>query len=350
MGVHHIALGLGHLIPVEVKPPVAVDLFGQGQLHAHQERGPVDGVEAHDLLAHKMGVGGPEPLHIAILPVLITQGGHIVEQRVQPHINHMARVEVHRHPPGEGGPGHAQVLKPALAVDEVVHHLVHPALGLQEVGVQQQLPHPAGVLGGPEEVRLLLRVHHLPAAVGALAVLELALRPEGLAGLAVLALVGPLVDIALVVHLLENPLDGLHMVAVGGADEAVVGDVHQLPQVQHAAGGGHNVVHELLGGDPRLPGLVLNLLAVLVGAGEEHHVIAAQPLVPCHGVGGHGAVGVADVQPAGGIVDGGSDIKALVFHGKTSCQSQRMGKITIYWDSIAKSASVYKYRLRNGGK
>ena len=140
------------------------------------------------------------------------------------------------------------------------------------------------------------------------------------------------------------------MAGVGGADEAVVLHVHQLPQIQHAAGGGDDAVHKLLGGDPGLPGLVLDLLAVLVGAGEEHHLAALEPLVAGHGVGGHGAVGVADVQPAGGIVDGGSDIKALVFHGKTSCQSQRMGKITIYWDSIAKSASVYKYRLRNGGK
>ena len=179
----------------------------------------------------------------------------------------MAGVEVHRHPPGEGGSGHAQVLEAPLAVDEVVHHLVHPALGLQEIGIQQQLPHLAGILGRPEEVGLLLRVHHLPAAVGALAVPELAFRPEGLAGLTVFALVRALVDVALVVHLFENPLDGLHVVAVGGTDEAVVGDVHQLPQIQHPAGGGHNVVHELLGGDPGLTGLILNLLPVLVGAG-----------------------------------------------------------------------------------
>ena len=84
----------------------------------------------------------------------------------------------------------------------------------------------AGVLGQAEEVGLLLCVLNLPAAVGALAVHQLALRPEGLAGLAVLALIGALVDVALVVHGLEDLLDGRHVVAVGGADEPVVADVH----------------------------------------------------------------------------------------------------------------------------
>ena len=49
--------------------------------------------------------------------------------------------------------------------------------------------------------------------------------------------------------------------------------------------------HERLGGDAGLLGLVLDRLAVLVGAGEEHHVIAGEALVPGHGVGGQGAVG-----------------------------------------------------------
>ena len=99
------------------------------------------------------------------------------------------------------------------------------------------------------------------------------------------------------------------MVIVGGADKPVVGDVHQLPQIQHAPLPQDDVVHELLGGDPGGLGLVLDLLAVLVGAGEEHHVVALEPLEPGHGVGGHGAVGVADVELVRGIVDGGGNIE-----------------------------------------
>ena len=105
------------------------------------------------------------------------------------------------------------------------------------------------------------------------------------------------------------------MVVVGGADEPVVGDVHQLPQVEHAPGALHDVVDKLLGGYAGLLGLVLDLLAVLVGAGEEHDLTAPQALVAGHGVGGHSAVGVADVQLIAGVVDGGGDIKSLLFHG-----------------------------------
>ena len=121
-----------------------------------------------------------------------------------------------------------------------------------------------------------------------------------------------LVDVPLLVHLLEDLLDGGYMVVVGGADEPVVGDVHQLPQILDALGPLHDAVHKLLGGDAGLLGLVLDLLAVLVGAGEEHDVIALEALVAGHGVGGHGAVGVADVELVAGVIDGGGNIKFLV--------------------------------------
>ena len=186
-----------------------------------------------------------------------------------------------------------------------------PAPGLQEVGLGEELPHLGGVLAGPEEIGLLLGGLDLPAAVGALAVLELALGPEGLAGGAVQALVGALVDVALLVHGAEDGLHGLQVGLVGGADEAVIGDVHELPQVLDALGGLHDGVHELLGGDPGLFGLVLDLLAVLVGAGEEDHVGAPHSLIPGHDVRGHGAVGMADVEPAGRIIDGGGDKEFL---------------------------------------
>ena len=219
----------------------------------------------------------------------------------------MARVEVHWHAPGEAGAGDAQILQ--TRVNEIVHHLIDTAPGLQEIGIHQQIPDPGGVFAQTEEVGLLLGVLHLPAAVGALAVLQLALGPEGLTGLAVFPLVGALVDVPVFIHLLENLLDGGHVIVVGGADEPVVGDVHQLPQVLHAPLPQDDVVHKLLGGDAGLLGLVLDLLTVLIGAGEEHHIIALEPLVAGHGVGGHGAVAVADVKLGRRVIDGGRDIE-----------------------------------------
>lgn len=273
-------------------------------------------MEADDLLAYKVDISRPEFLIVIIFVIQEAQSSSVVEQGIHPHIDHMARVKIHRHAPGEAGTGDAQVLQAGL--DEVVHHLVHPGAGLQKISVLQKVLDPVGILGQTEEVGLLLGVHHRASAVGALAVHQLGLRPEGLAGLAVFAHILALVDVALLVHLLKNLLNGSDMVVICGADEAVVGDIHQLPQVLDPLGALHNVVHKLLGGNAGLLGLVLDLLAVLVGAGEKQHVAAGQPLIAGHGVGGHGAVGVADVQFVAGVVDGGRNIKFLSFHGSHS--------------------------------
>ena len=118
-----------------------------------------------------------------------------------------------------------------------------------------------------------------------------------------------LVDIALLVQLGEDLLAGLHVVVIGGADEAVVADVQQLPQVLDR---GNDLVHIFLGGNTGVGGLVLDLLAVLVGAGQEHDVVALHPLEACQCVAGHGGVAVADVQLVAGIINRCGDVECLV--------------------------------------
>ena len=68
------------------------------------------------------------------------------------------------------------------------------------------------------------------------------------------------------------------MVVVGGADEAVIADVHQLPQILDALGALDDVIDELLRRNAGLLGLQLDLLAVLVGAGQELDVVACSRL------------------------------------------------------------------------
>ena len=260
-----------------------------------------------------MIVRRPVLVVIVVLIVAEAQGGAVVEQGVHPHIDHMARVKVHGNAPGEAGATDAQILKTGL--NEVIHHLVHAAAGLEEVRILQQVLHPVCVFAQAEEVCLLLGIVDLPAAVGALAVHQLALGPEALAGGAVLALVGALVDVALFVHLFEDLLHGPAVVVIGGADEAVVGNIHQLPQVPHALFAVHDLIHKGLGGHAGFFGLGLDLLAVLVGAGEEHDVVALEALIAGDGVRGHGAVAMADMELVGGVVDGSGDIKRFLFHG-----------------------------------
>ena len=80
----------------------------------------------------------------------------------------------------------------------------------------------------------------------------------------------------------------------GSADEVVVFDVHQLPQV---LGLRHDLVDIFNGGNTRLGGFLFDLLAVLVGAGEKVGIVPLHFFEPGHGVGGHGGVGRKSSRP-----------------------------------------------------
>ena len=286
---------------------MAVDLLGKRQVEAHEHRGPDDGVEADNLFSDKVHVRRPELREVVILVIFKAERRHIVKERIDPHIDHVTRVKVHGNAPGKARTGHAEVLQ--AGVNEIVDHLVHAGLWLEEVGLGQKLADTAGVFGEAEEIGLLLRVMHLAAAVGTFAVFELALGPERLARRAVFSFIRALVDIAVFIHLAEDLLNRRDMIVVRRADEAVVRDIHQLPQIENALFARDDVVDKLLRGHARGLGLLFDLLAVLVRSGQEHHVAALEPLVARHRVGGHGAVGVADVELGRGVVDRRCDIK-----------------------------------------
>ena len=72
----------------------------------------------------------------------------------------------------------------------------------------------AGVFAHPEEVGFFLGFGDLAPAVGAFAIHQLAVGPERLARRAVFALIGALVDIALLVQLAE---DGLYFLQCMGS-------------------------------------------------------------------------------------------------------------------------------------
>ena len=269
-------------------------------------------MEAQNLLAHHVQVGGPVFVVVVVGVVAVAKCGDIVAQGVHPDVHGVLGVEGDGDAPLDRGAGDTGVLQALLDEGD---HLILAALGLDELGVLLvQLEQAVGVLAGAEEVGFLVGVVDLAAAVGALAVHQLAVGPETLAGLAVVAHILALIDVALLIQLGEDLLAGLDVVVVGGADEAVVADVQQLPQVLD---GGHDAVHIFLGLHPGGRGLVLDLLAVLVGAGQEHHVVPLLALEAGQRVTGHGGVAVADVQLVAGVVDGGGDVELFLFrHGE----------------------------------
>ncbi len=114
-----------------------------------------------------------------------------------------------------------------------------------------------------------------------------------------------LIDIALVVKLLEYALHALHMMLVGGADKAVVGDIHELPQLFEAGG---YLIRVLLRGHIRFRGVAFYLLTVFVGTGQEKHLVPGHSLIAGERVGIDGAVGVPDMRVGAGVIDRRCDV------------------------------------------
>jgi hypothetical protein len=95
-------------------------------------------------------------------------------------------------------------------------------------------------------------------------------------------------------------MHALFVARLGGADEVVEGEAHAPPGL---AEGGGDLVGELLRRDARGGGAALDLLAVLVGSGEEEGVVAQQAVAAGEHVRDDGGVGVADVRTRVDVVD-----------------------------------------------
>src|SRR5690606_22890555 len=200
--------------------------------------------------------------------------------------------------------------------EEVFDHFVPPRLRLDEVRMFLVIfQQPVGVFAHAEIVALFLQPFHRPSAVRAVAVHELALEEERFARGAVPAFILAEIHVPLFHELGENALHRLLVAFLRRADEVVVADLQLFPQRLDAL---HDAVHVFLGGDAVLLGLPLDFLPVLVRSRQEHHVVAAQPLVAGHGVRRHRAVGVADVQPVARVIDRRRDVEGFAFfrHGR----------------------------------
>ena len=95
---------------------------------------------------------------------------------------------------------------------------------------------------------------------------------------------------------------------LGGPDEAIERDVQpfiHFPELGGITRGELRRGHVLL-----LRGLD-HLQAVLVGAGQEEHILAVEPLEARQRIGRDRLIGVADMRQAVGIRDGGGDVESV---------------------------------------
>ena len=283
---------------------------GQRLAERHQDDGPVNRMEAHDVLADDVQIGRPELfIRIARAVGVIADGSDIVGKRIDPDIDDVPVVKIHGDSPLEGAARHTEVLQPGT--EEVIDHLVPARSGNDKILVRFDVcKQPVLVFGKAQEICLLARAGNRRAAIGAAAVHNLRVGPEGFAGLAVVALIRALVDVALLVELSEYFLHHPFVLWVGRTDEPVIGHAERIPDRADLT---RHAVDIRLGRDAGLGRTVLDLLPMLVGAGEEKHVLAALALIARDRVGQYRLVHVADMRLLRSIGNGCGYIK-FFFH------------------------------------
>ena len=269
-------------------------------------------MEAGDVLADQLH-GRPAALELLVVDA-VSDGGDVVEQGLEPHVDDVRVIPGHLDAPVEARTRDRQVGEPLL--DEL-DDLVADALRLHEVGlgvveVEQLLLE----LAHAEEVVLLLQdldrarvdladqLARVVADLGELEVVELLVL---LAADAVVALVLARVDEAVVVELLQEHRDGLLVARLGGADEVVVRDVDRVEQ--GLPGALDQLVGPLLRLDPVGDRGAQDLLAVLVGAGQQPGVVARLTVPAGEHVGRDLGVGVTDVRHIVDVENGRRDVE-----------------------------------------
>ncbi len=299
---HDHALTLAHLLALEEHKAMRVNLLRQRQSSRHQHCGPDHTVEANDVLADHMAVRRP-PLRKGLRVVAETHPRDVIDQRVEPDVSPGLLIERQRNAPGHSSSRDADVLQAPL---DDPQNLLAPSLRLDEIRPLHQLQQPVLVLAQGEEVVLLLDPVRLCPVRLALAVDQVILTLERFARDAVEALVQPLEDVPVLVDPRQQSLHRLHMTPIRRANEVVVRDSQRLPRLLERH---RHPVTERLRLQPLLRSTLRHILAVLVRAHQEEHLIPAKPPVPRDTVRANLLVRRAQMRQIVDVVDRSSDVE-----------------------------------------
>ncbi len=208
---------------------MAEHLFGQRQIGRHQEGRPVNRVEADNILADNVDIGGPEAREIAAF-VWIANAGHIGGERIDPDIHHVAGRVGHGHTPIKAGARNTQILEAAF---HKAQHFVAAAFGANEVGIvpvkrQQRLlifgeAEKPCFLRRPLNGRALRRELRAPFPFGQLTFIVKGLVADGIP-----AFITIQIKVAGVCHGIPDGDAGLLMIRLSGATKTIIRDVQSF--------------------------------------------------------------------------------------------------------------------------
>ena len=246
-------------------------------------------METDDFLAHQMDIRRPVFMEHLVVGTIFN-GGQIVQQSVEPYVYHVLGIKRHLDAPVKTGTGDAQIFQTLL---HEVDHLVAAGSRLDEIRMLLNIFEPAFlVLAHLEKITFFLHLFHGAAAVRALAVYQLTFQPERFARHTVPAFVVFLVNIALVKNFLHHGLHHFVVTFLAGTQKIIVADVQTFPQQLEVS---DNLVHIFLGRYAFFFRLALNLLAVLIAAGQKENIFALSAMITGDAICHRGTVSVADM-------------------------------------------------------
>ena len=258
-------------------------------------------MRGEDVLADQ--VQGVRPLRLkARLILQISLRGDVIEQRIEPDVRHVLRIERQRDSPVQTR-DRARYTQVAQRFAQEAQHLIAPVLGLNKARVILDIRNqPILILAHTEEVVVLGDPLHRAATVGTQAAfLQVFLRPEALVGHAVPARVFAAVNLPIVPQPLEHRLHHPRVARLGGADKIVVGDRQLFPRALESRCHLVHVVLRIV--DAMLFYRILHLLTVLIHSGQKEDRLAAQVVVARQHIRQDGAVGVPQVRLVIHIID-----------------------------------------------
>ncbi|MCG3173220.1 MAG: hypothetical protein GMKNLPBB_01398 [Myxococcota bacterium] len=281
----------------------------------HPERmkhgGPVHGVGSQDILADQVVIGGPEALETAITRA-VANSADIIDERVKPHIGHVVLIKWERNAPRQAGARTADAQIFQRIVFQETQHLVAARLGQNKARMLFDITDkPFLALAHAEEIIGLFNVFDWQTGLRTFAVHEVLFGPETFRRGGIPARVFFRVDFPRVIQPLQNRLHHLFVPWLRGADEIIVADVEFLPGVLKVD---HEEIRVLLGRTVEFRCRLLDLLSMLVGSGQEKHVVPQRAMVARQHIGGDGCIGVADMGFVVDVINGRGDIKRLPVH------------------------------------
>src|SRR5664279_3725526 len=305
VGPNDVARGLGHLPGIPEPPSMRDDLARDWKAGRHEERRPVDRVEAENVLADDVDAG-PVTLVERKVAGAEPERGDVVRERVEPHVDDVPRAPREWDAPRDRRARHGEILQARLHERA---HFVQARLGKDERlslhAPLEELEESGSVLRQAEEDVLLALPLGLEAVDRAVPQGEILLRIERLAVRAVPALVPRRVEVARRVDAPDNLLDARPVARLGRADEVVVRDAELFPEVPECR---RMAVRDDDRSDAFLFRDPLDVLPVLVRAGQEAHVLPLLAEVTRERVRDDRRVEVPDVRPVVDVIDGGREV------------------------------------------